>query len=133
VNIEQFVTRKGRRIALEAISPPARKRKSSKKDYLHEDMDEIVAGLNATSIVWVRLLQLRRMRKEKHLASSNDWLAQHGVTRYAKMRALQTLEHRGLIRVTQSAGRSPRIVIIPRRERRRPAKSSVAEPLRCAA
>jgi hypothetical protein len=133
MSIEQFVSRNGRRIAVEDISPPARKRKSSKKDYLHEDMDEIVAGLNATSIVWVRLLQLRRMRKEKHLALSNDWLAQHGVTRYAKMRALQTLEHRGLIRVTQAAGRSPRIVIIPRRERRRPAKSGAAEPLLCAA
>jgi hypothetical protein len=133
MSIEQFVSRNGRRIAVEDISPPARKRKSSKKDYLHEDMDEIVAGLNATSIVWVRLLQLRRMRKEKHLALSNDWLSQHGVTRYAKMRALQTPEHRGLIRVTQAAGRSPRIVIISRRERRRPAKSGVAEPLLCAA
>jgi hypothetical protein len=133
MSIEQFVSRNGRRIAVEDVSQPARKRKSSKKDYLHEDMDEIVAGLNATSIVWVRLLQLRRMRKEKHPALSNDWLAQHGVTRYAKMRALQTLEHRGLIRVTQAAGRSPRIVIIPRRERRRPAKSGAAEPLLCAA
>ena len=93
----------------------------------------LLLELNATSIVWVRLLQLRRMRKEKHLALSNDWLAKHGVTRYAKMRALQTLEQRGLIVVTQSAGRSPRIVIIPRRERRRPAKNSVTEPLRCVA
>jgi hypothetical protein len=125
------VMRNGKRIEVEDISPPARKRKSSKQDYLHEDMEEIVAGANATSIVWIRLLQLRRMRKEKHLALSNDWLVQHGVTRYAKMRALQTLEQRGLIVVTQSAGRSPRIVIIPRRERRRPAKNSVTEPLRC--
>jgi hypothetical protein len=122
----EHVIRDGKRIEVEVINPPARKRKSSKQDYLHEDMEEIVAGANATSIVWLRLLQLRRMRKEKHLTLSNEWLAQHGVTRYARMRALQTLEHRGLIRATQSAGRSARIVIIPRRERHHPAKSGVA-------
>jgi hypothetical protein len=133
MSIEKFVTRNGKRIAVEVINPPARKRKSSEQDYLHEDMEEIVAGANATSIVWLRLLQLRRMRKEKHLKLSNGWLVQHGVSRHAKTRALQTLKHRGLIHVTQSNGSSPCVVIIPRRDRRQAAKSSVAEPRRCAA
>jgi len=134
-NIEQFVTRNGKRIATEVIHEPKpkRNRKTSEQDYLHEDMEEIVAGANATSIVWLRLLQLRRMRKEKHLKLSNDWLVQHGVSRHAKTRALQTLERRGLIQVAQSTGSSPRVVIIPRRDRRRTTKSSVAEPCRCAA
>jgi hypothetical protein len=135
MSITQFVSRNGKRIATEILHnpKPKHKRKSPKQDYLHADMEEIVAGANATSIVWLRLLQLRCMRKEKHITLANDWLEKHGVTRYAKMRALQALEHRGLIRVIQSAGRSPRIVIIPPRERLKPAKSSVAEPLQCVA
>jgi hypothetical protein len=107
-----------------------KKRKSAERDYLHEDMEEIVAGANATSIVWLRLLELRRMRKEKHLILSNDWLVRHGVSRHAKTRSLQTLEHRGLIQVVQANGSSPRVVIVPRRERRRPSKRSVAKPRR---
>jgi hypothetical protein len=116
-----------------APAKPSQTRKPREQNYLHEDMEEVVAGANATSIVWLRLLQLRRMRKEKHIILSNDWLAQHGVSRHAKTRALQMLERRGLIRVAQSTGSSPRVVIIPRRDRRRTTKSSAAEPRRCAA
>jgi hypothetical protein len=135
MSIEQFVTRNGKRIATEIIHEPKPKRKhrTSEQDYLHEDMEEIVAGANATSIVWLRLLQLRRMRKEKHLVLSNDWLVQHGVSRHAKTRALQTLERRGLIRVIQSTGSSPRVAIIPRGGRHGTSKNSVTEPRRCAA
>jgi hypothetical protein len=107
-------------------------KRPQEQNYLHEDMEEIVAGANATTIVWLRLLQLRRMRKEKTVKLSNDWLVRHGVNRYAKTRALQTLERRGLIQVTQSTGGSPRIGIIPRRDRR-PRKSSDAKPHRCVA
>ena len=99
-------------------SAPVKTRKTKEQNYLHEDMREIVAGANATTIVWLRLLQLRKMRKEKTIILANEWLTQHGVDRYAKTRALQTLSKRGLIRVEHSNHRSPRVVIIPRRERR---------------
>ena len=130
-----------RYIEVEQLGPgkggPTAKASKSKRpkeqNYLHADMEEIVAGANATVIVWLRLLQLRRMRKEKHLRLSNGWLVQHGVSRHAKTRALQTLERRGLIKVAQSTGSSPRVIIIPRRDRHQPTKSNVAEPRRCAA
>lgn len=111
---------------------PTRKRKSQ-QNYLHADMEDIAAGVSATSLVWLRLLQLRCMRKEKHIALSNEWLVQHGVSRYAKMRALQALKRQCLIRVTQSAGSSPRVTIIPRRDRRKATKATVAKPHRSVA
>jgi hypothetical protein len=103
----------------EKQTAPIKARKTKEQNYLHEDMKEIVAGANATTIVWLRLLQLRKMRKEKTIVLANEWLTQHGVDRYGKTRALQTLKKRGLIRVEHSDHRSPRVVIIPRRDRRR--------------
>lgn len=99
------------------VTEKPKARKTKEQNYLHEDMKEIVAGAN--SIVWLRLLQLRKMRKENTIVLANEWLKQHGVDRYGKTRALQTLKKRGLIRVEHSDHRSPRVVIIPRRDRRR--------------
>jgi hypothetical protein len=73
---------------------------------------------DSTGIVWLRLLQLRRMRKEKYLVLGNEWLTQHGVDRFAKSRALRVLEKRGLIRIVRSDHRSPRVHIVRRAKRR---------------
>jgi DNA-binding MarR family transcriptional regulator len=75
-------------------------------------------GVDSTGIVWLRLLQLRRMRKEKYLVLGNEWLTQHGVDRFAKSRALRVLEKRGLIRIVRSDHRSPRVHIVRRAKRR---------------
>jgi hypothetical protein len=101
-----------------APAASAKARKTKEQNYLHEDMEEIVAGANATTIVWLRLLQLRCMRKQRTIVLANEWLVQHGVDRFAKVRALKALSQRGLIRVEHSDHRSPRVVIIPRRGRR---------------
>jgi hypothetical protein len=95
------------------------KARKLKQNYLHANMEEIVVGVPATGIVWLRLLQLKAMRpRDKHHDLANVWLEQHGVDRYAKMRALQVLEKRGLIRVVRLARRSPQVYIIPRSKRR---------------
>jgi hypothetical protein len=81
------------------------------QNFLIEDMSEISAGVDTTSLVWLRLLQLRRMRNKDPLG--NEWLARYGVDRFAKARALKLLEKRGLIKVKRSSHRGPVVTIIP--------------------
>jgi hypothetical protein len=97
---------------------PSKSKKTKEQNYLHADMEDIVAGVEAAGIVWLRLLQLRRMRKEKYLTLGNEWLAAHGVDRFAKSRALRSLEKRGLIQIMRSNRRSPLVRVIPRTKRR---------------
>ena len=107
-------------------SPKARKQKE--RDFLHEDMDEVVCALPAIGIVWVRLLQLRGMRrKEKYLLLGNAWLTRHGVDRWAKMRALRSLEKKGFIYVRRENHRNPRVVIIARPTPRRKSDAIVCQ------
>jgi hypothetical protein len=107
---------------LDDVPVPAAKprgEKGSTKEFVHEEnLDELFAGMNATSIVWVRLLQLKRMRpKDRYHILGNEWLARYGVDRYAKYRALQQLRDAGLIRIHQKGKGSPRVKIIPRSQR----------------
>jgi hypothetical protein len=99
------------------VKPPKTK-KPEDQNYLHANFDDIIVGVESAGIVWLRLLQLRRMRKGKYLVLGNDWLTKHGVDRFAKSRALRTLETRGLIHIERSDHRSPRVHIIPRAKRR---------------
>jgi hypothetical protein len=104
----------------ESVVPPTKSskvKKTKEKNYLHADMGDIVAGIESAGIVWLRLLQLRSMRKEKYLLLGNEWLAQHGVDRFAKSRALRSLEKRGLVHIMRSDHRSPLVCIIPRAKR----------------
>jgi hypothetical protein len=101
---------------------PASKEVQS-QNYLFADMDDVCPGLSATGVVWVRLLQLRSMRpRDKWHVLSNGWFEQYGVDRFAKNRALHSLEKAGRIRVVWSDRRSPRVSII-RQSRRRRTKS----------
>ena len=82
-------------------------------------MDEVAAGVNVVSFIWLRLLQLRRMRpKDKYLLLSNQWLSQYGIGRRAKNRGLLTLRERGLIRTARTNAGNTRVAIIPRNKRR---------------
>jgi len=97
----------------------ARAREEKEQNYLHENMDEIAVGVNAASLVWLRLLQLRRMRSnEKYLLLSNKWLEQYGVDRWAKGRALAAFKRRGLINTARSNAGNTRVAVIPRSKRR---------------
>jgi hypothetical protein len=88
------------------------------QNYLHEDMDEIAVGVNAASLVWLRLLQLRCMRpKDKYHLLSNKWLKRYGVDRCAKTRALAALQKRGLIRTARHNAGNIRVIITPRGKR----------------
>jgi hypothetical protein len=81
-------------------------------------MSEIAVGVNAASLVWLRLLQLRCMRpRDKYHLLSNKWLKQYGVDRSAKTRALAALQKRGLIRTARPNAGNIRVMIIPRNKR----------------
>jgi hypothetical protein len=114
--IEKFVSRNGKRIAVDVINPPVRRHKSSEKDYLHADMKDLVVGCNVASIVWLRLVQLKTMQKKRTVTLSNDWFQQHGINRWAKNRALRALEKSGLIQVTRSDHRSPRVTLVRQKD-----------------
>lgn len=99
----------------DGVDPAAAK----KQNFLHVDMDEVAAGVNVVSFIWLRLLQLRRMRpKDKYLLLSNQWLSQYGIGRRAKNRGLLTLRERGLIRTARTNAGNTRVAIIPRNKRR---------------
>ena len=87
-------------------------------NYLCADMDEIAEGVDAASLVWLRLLQLRRMRpRDEYVLLGQDWLTRHGVSRYAKYRALEKFERQKLIRVIRSPHRGPRVKLLARQRK----------------
>jgi hypothetical protein len=91
---------------------------AAKLDYLHEDMDTVVLGLNAAGKVWVRALQLRHMRpRDKLHLLGQAWFTRHGVSRYAKYRAVDKLEAAGRLRVVRSDQRGPRVEPLTARKR----------------
>jgi hypothetical protein len=100
--------------------PPKKGKKAqTEADFIHEQMDEACAGLPAVGKVWLRILQLKRMRPmERHLVLGNAWFQRQGVCRQAKTRALHTLEKAGLIHVTWSDRRSPRVALLARSRRK---------------
>jgi hypothetical protein len=101
-----------------AVKPEKEQARKKEQNYLHVDMDEIAVGVNATSFVWLRLLQLRCMRpKEKYQLLSNKWLERYGVDRKAKARALGALKQRGLIRTARPNAGNTRAAIIPKSQR----------------
>jgi hypothetical protein len=101
-----------------------------KQDYLHEGMDTIVLGLNAVGIVWVRALQLRRMRpRDKLHLLGQAWFTRHCVSRNAKYRALQKLEAAGHFRVVRSDHRGPRIGFIDKRRQKRTGRRQNRTPV----
>jgi hypothetical protein len=111
---------------------PARPPKGQKRvvptDFIFEQMDEACIGLPAVGKIWLRILQLKRMRpKEKYLLLGSTWTRRHGISRQVKSTSLNTLERAGLIHVERSDHRNPRIVLIPpsrRRQRNRTTSST---------
>lgn len=82
-------------------------------------LEEIVAGVNSTGLVWLWLLRLRALNPhDKYHTLSNEGLERYGVSRWAKSRALQKLEERGLIEVARANHHNPQVYIIPRSRRR---------------
>jgi hypothetical protein len=99
------------------LSPEIKKRskprsKPKRKDFIHEQMAKLALGLDAKGRVWAYLLQQRRMQPSKLIAVGNVRLARFGVGRFAKARALRSLERAGLIRVERSRGCNPRIKVL---------------------
>jgi DNA-binding PadR family transcriptional regulator len=82
-------------------------------------LEEIVAGVNSTGLVWLWLLRLRALNpRDKYHTLSSEGLERYGVDRFAKYRALRKLEERGLIEVSRANHHSPQVYIVPRSRRR---------------
>jgi hypothetical protein len=65
-------------------------------------LEEIVAGVNSTGLVWLWLLRLRALNpRDKYHTLSSEGLERYGVDRFAKYRALITI----VLRSTSSPDR----------------------------
>ena len=89
-----------------------RKQKPAPKDFLLAGMARLALGLDARGKVWADLLQQQRMHPRKPIVASNVRLARLGVGRFAKTRALRSLERAKLIRVLRGAGHNPRVKLL---------------------
>jgi hypothetical protein len=58
-----------------------------------------IATHTPKALVWVWLIHQARKTKSNTVAMSNEALAQYGISRYAKMRALRQLEAAGLVEI----------------------------------
>ena len=83
-----------------------------KRNFIHEGMERLMLGLSTTSRVWPYLLQQQRMHPDKPVVVSSAQLAKLGVDRFAKMRALRSLERAGLIRVLRPNGQNPQVKLL---------------------
>ena len=82
------------------------------KIFVHEDLKRLTLAFDARSKVWTYLLVQRRMRPGKPVMAGTVQLAKLGVDRFAKMRALRSLECAGLIRVQRANGQNPRVELL---------------------
>lgn len=111
----RYLYRHGKRIEIETLSDPAGvvPVKQKQQNFLHEDMDRVIRGLNTTGRLWVYLLRQQRMQPGRPVTVSSKQLKRLGLDRNAKARALHSLKQDGLIRIlTGGRGRNPRVEIL---------------------
>jgi hypothetical protein len=82
------------------------------KIFVHEDMKRLILGLDTRGKVWAYILVQHRMSRGKPVVVTSTQLAKLGVNRFAKGRALRSLERAGLIRVQYASGQNPRVELL---------------------
>jgi hypothetical protein len=110
-----YVLRHGKRIAIETLRDnvvPLRKPIRRRKNFIHEDLETLILGLDPRGRVWTYLLQQRRMQPGKSVVVSNIQMAKFDVSRYAKTRALLAFEKAGLIRLERDGKHSLRVKVL---------------------
>ena len=109
-----YVMRDGRRIEVETIEAPARKRRQA--DFVMLPRRWGVKAARAIkspkAIVLIELLHSVWRAKSDTVTFSNDRLKGEGVSRQTKHRALREWEAAGLICVERQRGRAPVVTIL---------------------
>lgn len=111
----RYLYRHGKRIEIETLPDPEGvvPVKQKQQNFLHENMDRVIRGLNTTGRLWVYLLRQQRMQPGRPVTVSSKQLKRLGLDRNAKARALHSLKRDGLIRIlTGGRGRNPRVEIL---------------------
>jgi hypothetical protein len=116
--MKNYVIRHGRRIEVETLDLgiPAKPRARKKRDFVmttRAQFDRLCAARTATTFKVFLLIQFLVFRsRTKSVRLANVTLAECGVDRWQKYRALAQLETMGLIRVMRCRHRSPEIIIL---------------------
>jgi hypothetical protein len=98
---------------------------NSDLDYLKVDMDVLAPGLDCVSLVWVRILQLKTMRKTKWLLLGQKWFTKHGVCGRSRNRALEVLEKLGFVQIRHVGAGNVRVAIITKNVKSKPTRRAV--------
>jgi hypothetical protein len=64
------------------------------------------------ALVWIWLVQRARKTKSNTVAMSNEALAQYGISRYTKRRALRQLEAAGLVAIKHLPGKAMIVTLL---------------------
>jgi hypothetical protein len=118
-----YIVRDGKRIAVETIETAAAPRRSKgkrPKPFVISDVQQLLAAANAVAnlggralLVWHYILYETRLRNTDTVSLSNVKLAEWGVTRHLKYKALDRLATAGLISIERvGKRRSPRVTLL---------------------
>ncbi len=112
----RYVTRQGRRIAVETIETGVTPKRHRADSFAKMPLAWAAAAAKATktpqAMVWVVLQYMAWKASGETFPLSNVILAKHGVSREVKRRALAALESAGLIVVERRHGRAPLVTVI---------------------
>jgi hypothetical protein len=82
------------------------------KIFVHEDMKRLTSAFDTRSKVWTYILLHHRMGRGKPVVVRSAQLAKLGVDRFAKWRAMRSLERAGFIRIQCANGQNPRVELL---------------------
>ena len=112
-----YVIRHGRRIRVGTLDTGAPVKTRRQTDpFVKASLRWAAAAAKATrtpqALVWIWLLRLAFEARSPTFTVPNGRLKGHGVSRFAKTRALANLETAGLINVERRPGKSPRVTLV---------------------
>jgi hypothetical protein len=114
--MKNYVIRQGERIAVDTIKSGAPSKRHRANSFAQVPLAWAAAAARATktprAMVWVVLQHMAWQNNRSSFPLSNAVLAQHGVSREVKRRALAALESSGLIAVERRHGRAPVVTLI---------------------
>ena len=111
----RYITRHGRRIAVQELDTGMPPKRQKKKDELFAQVPRSLAAKMAEATkapevsICVELVFRAWKAKGKSFTMPSKWLAENGVRRDAKCRVLRDLEAAGLIKVEWTPRKSPLI------------------------
>jgi hypothetical protein len=114
----RYVTRHGRRIAVETLNPdpPTKIRRRREDAFVQVPLAVATRAAAAMKspkmMIWLYLLYRAWQTKSTTVTVSTDALIAYGVNRRTKSRALRQLEVAGLITIKRASRRTPVVTLI---------------------